>query len=137
MKSGNLVQVSTKKEKLQGRLMPSKNDKLILKLSSGYNLSIDKKNIKSIKNKDVYNIAEFAVGLNNKAKIIGNILEDEKVYGTAHVALGNNKSYGGKIDVPIHLDGVFDKPTVFIDNKKIMDNGKLIIYEVKKWEMLF
>ncbi len=79
--------------------------------------------LESIKNKDVYNIAEFAIGLNNKAKITGNILEDEKVYGTAHVALGNNKSYGGKIDVPIHLDGVFDKPTVFIDNKKIMDNG--------------
>ncbi len=83
--------------------------------------------LEDIKNKDVYNIAEFAIGLNNKAKITGNILEDEKVYGTAHVALGNNKSYGGKIDVPIHLDGVFNKPTVFIDNKKIMHNGKLII----------
>ena len=35
--------------------------------------------------------------------------------------------FGGKVDVPLHLDGVIRRPTIFIDNKKIMDNGKLLV----------
>ena len=86
-----------------------------------------KKLLKSIGDKNAYNIAELGIGTNDKAKITGEILEDEKVLGTAHIALGNNISYGGKINVPIHLDGVFFKPTIFVDDKKIMENGKLLI----------
>jgi len=48
MKLGDLVEIKTKKEKIKGRLMSSKKNK-VLKLSSGYNLSIEDKNIKSIK----------------------------------------------------------------------------------------
>ena len=76
--------------------------------------------------KEARNIAEFALGTNDKAKITGITLEDEKVLGTAHLALGDNKTFGGNVDVPLHLDGVFLKPTVFVDDKKIMDKGKLI-----------
>jgi leucyl aminopeptidase (aminopeptidase T) len=83
--------------------------------------------LKSIKDKNAYAIAELGIGTNDKAKITGNILEDEKVLGTAHVALGNNMTYGGKINVPIHLDGVFDKPTIFIDDTIIIKNGKILI----------
>ena len=72
------------------------------------------------------NIDELGIGMNDKSKIIGNILEDEKVLGTAHIALGNNITYGGTVDVPLHLDGVFYNPTIFIDDKKIMDQGKLL-----------
>ena len=78
-----------------------------------------KKILEDIKDKDAYAIAELGIGTNDKAVITGNILEDEKVLGTAHIALGNNRSYGGKIDVPVHLDGVFHKPTIIVDNKKI------------------
>lgn len=77
--------------------------------------------------KDAFAIAELGIGTNHKAIITGNILEDEKVLGTAHIAFGNNKSYGGNIDVPVHLDAVFYKPTIYVDNKKIMENGKLLI----------
>lgn len=86
-----------------------------------------KKMLDGIKHKNAYAVAELGIGTNDKAKITGKILEDEKVLGTAHIALGNNKSYGGKLDVPIHLDGIFKDPTIFIDNKKIMVDGKLII----------
>lgn len=44
--------------------------------------------------KDGMNVAEFGIGTNHAAQIIGNILEDEKVLGTAHVAFGNNISMG-------------------------------------------
>ena len=77
--------------------------------------------------KDARNIAEFGIGTNDSAKISGIILEDEKVLGTVHIALGNNVSMGGRVNVPIHLDGVMKKPTVFLDNKILMKTGKLLI----------
>ena len=77
--------------------------------------------------KEARNIAEFGIGTNDKAKITGNILEDEKVIGTCHIALGNNAGFGGKINVQLHLDGIIKKPTIWVDNKKIMENGKFLI----------
>lgn len=76
---------------------------------------------------DGRNIAEFGIGTNDKAKLSGLLLEDEKVMGTIHIALGDNKSMGGNVNVPIHLDGVVKKPTVYFDGKMIMKNGKLLI----------
>ncbi len=51
-KTGDSVVVETKEKKLNGILMPvpeTEEDIVILKLESGYNIGIDKKNIKSIK----------------------------------------------------------------------------------------
>ncbi len=73
------------------------------------------------------NIAEIGIGTNDSAKLSGLLLEDEKVKGTVHIALGDNKSMGGKVNVPIHVDGVILKPTVFFDGKIIMKNGKLLV----------
>ncbi len=73
------------------------------------------------------NIAEIGIGTNDAAKLSGLLLEDEKVLGTVHIALGDNKSMGGKVNVPIHVDGVIKKPTVYFDGKIIMKDGKLLI----------
>jgi aminopeptidase len=73
------------------------------------------------------NIAEFGIGTNDSAKLSGILLEDEKVMGTIHIAIGNNVSMGGKVNVPIHLDGVIKRPTVFLDGKVIMQDGRLKI----------
>ncbi len=80
---------------------------------------------KIIKNKKYANVAELGIGTNPKAKAKGTVLEDEKVLGTAHIAFGNNISFGGKLNVPFHLDCVFSNPTVFIDGKLIMKDGKI------------
>jgi leucyl aminopeptidase (aminopeptidase T) len=77
--------------------------------------------------KNARNIAEFGIGLNRKAKITGEVLEDEKVYGTCHIALGNNLSFGGKVDVPLHLDCVMIKPDIYLDDELIMRKGKLVV----------
>ncbi|NMB25122.1 MAG: aminopeptidase [Firmicutes bacterium] len=61
---------------------------------------------------DAYNIAELGIGTNPAAMITGAVLEDEKVLGTIHIALGNSISMGGNVDVPIHLDGIVRNPTV-------------------------
>lgn len=76
--------------------------------------------------KKARNIAEFGIGTNDSVRLSGNLLEDEKVLGTIHVAIGDNKSMGGKVNAPIHLDGVVKKPSVYFDDKLIMKDGKLL-----------
>ena len=72
------------------------------------------------------NVAEFGIGTNRKARLTGIILEDEKIYGTVHVAFGDNSTFGGSVQAGIHLDGVILKPDVYVDDAKIMDQGEII-----------
>lgn len=84
-----------------------------------------KKKIWGIKN--ARNIAEFAIGTNPGAKMKGVTLEDEKVLGTCHVAIGDSKSIGGTTNADIHWDFVIKKPDIWFDKEKIMEKGKLLI----------
>lgn len=76
---------------------------------------------------DAYNIAEFGIGANEHARICGITLEDEKVLGTCHIALGNNIHFGGQVEVGIHVDGVIRNPTILLDGETILENGKLLL----------
>ena len=76
--------------------------------------------------KDARNIAELGIGLNPRAKLSGFVLEDEKVLGTVHIALGDNSTFGGKVSVPSHLDGVILNPTLLFDGEIFMEDGRII-----------
>jgi leucyl aminopeptidase (aminopeptidase T) len=78
---------------------------------------------------DGRNVAEFGIGTNDRARLTGVILEDEKVMGTIHIAFGDNKSMGGSVGVASHLDGLITKPTVWFDDRKIMDAGRLLVVD--------
>ncbi len=80
--------------------------------------------------RDARAVAEFGIGTNYKAQLTGMILEDEKVFGTIHIAFGNNISMGGSISVNSHLDGLVTEPDVYFDELLIMQKGKLIGYEI-------
>ncbi len=74
---------------------------------------------------DAFAVAEFGVGTNPAARLIGNVLEDEKVLGTIHVAFGNNVSFGGANDVAVHIDGIVCAPTVTLDGAVFLEKGVL------------
>ena len=76
--------------------------------------------------KDGRNIAELGIGTNDKATLSGSVLEDEKVMGTVHIALGDNKSMGGMVSVASHLDLIIKDPTLIVDGKAIIKDGKLL-----------
>ncbi len=69
------------------------------------------------------NIAELGIGINPEAMLIGNILEDEKVGGTVHIALGDNSTFGGDVIAGIHLDGIITKPRLFVDEEEFILNN--------------
>lgn len=87
--------------------------------------------IKEIENGE--NIAEFGFGTNPKAEIIGNVLQDEKVMGTVHIAMGNSMPFSEKEsnakDSEIHWDNVIENPTVWFDGEKVLDNGEPVFLE--------
>lgn len=80
--------------------------------------------------RDARAVAEFGFGTNYKAQLTGMILEDEKVFGTIHIAFGNNISMGGTISVSSHLDGLVNEPDVYFDEELIMKKGKMLEFEV-------
>jgi leucyl aminopeptidase (aminopeptidase T) len=75
------------------------------------------------------NIAEFAIGTNPNARLIGNLAEDKKLLGTVHFAIGDNKSLGGEVESSVHLDGLMLKPTVFADKEVLVENGRILVDE--------
>lgn len=75
------------------------------------------------------NIGELGIGLNPRAEIRGKMLEDEKVLGTCHFAIGSN--YDEDAPAMIHLDGIVRSPTIVAtmpDSRQvtIMERGKLL-----------
>ncbi len=77
-------------------------------------------------------IAEFGIGTNPAARPIGETIVDEKIFGSIHIAIGNNRGcYHGKNKASSHLDmikimkGVDGR--VYADGKLIMQDGKPII----------
>lgn len=71
-------------------------------------------------------IAELGIGTNPGATITGRILEDEKVEGTVHLAFGTNTGIGGQNASSVHIDGVIRSPTIELDGRAIMREGRLV-----------
>jgi leucyl aminopeptidase (aminopeptidase T) len=76
---------------------------------------------------DGTNVAELGIGTNEKAILTGEVLEDEKILGTAHVAFGASAAIGGTVQVPVHLDCVVLEPTVEIDGEPLVRAGELLV----------
>jgi aminopeptidase len=76
---------------------------------------------------DGTNVAELGIGTNEEALLTGNILEDEKILGTCHVAFGASAAIGGTVQVPVHLDCVVLEPTVEIDGETVVRGGDLLV----------
>jgi leucyl aminopeptidase (aminopeptidase T) len=67
----------------------------------------------------VRRIGELGIGLNEKAKIIGATIIDEKALGTCHFAIGSNAWFGGDVYSIIHLDQVIRDPVIKVDGRII------------------
>jgi leucyl aminopeptidase (aminopeptidase T) len=73
------------------------------------------------------NLAELGIGTNERATLTGNVLEDEKILGTVHVAFGASAGIGGTVAVPVHLDCVVLEPTLTVGGTPVLDAGRLVL----------
>jgi leucyl aminopeptidase (aminopeptidase T) len=72
-----------------------------------------------------FQVGEFGIGLNPRASIRGAIIEDEGVFGTAHIALGDNTRLGGANRAPTHIDLVFRQAEVDLDGQTLLKQKHL------------
>jgi leucyl aminopeptidase (aminopeptidase T) len=77
------------------------------------------------------NMAEFAIGTNPDARLVGNLAEDKKKLGTVHFAIGDNESLGGTTQCDIHLDGVVLDPTVVLDDEEVITEGEVHLDRIR------
>jgi leucyl aminopeptidase (aminopeptidase T) len=78
----------------------------------------------------IYIGGEFGIGLNSYSHCMGNCyIEDESSYGTFHIGVGRNIALGGQQNASGHFDLVCLAPDIFVDNRQIMERGKIIIPE--------
>ena len=64
---------------------------------------------------NVYNIAEMGVGLNPQCRFMGFMLEDEGVYGSAHIGIGTSITLGGVVKASCHYDLIMKDATIVAD----------------------
>ncbi|MFW9902762.1 MAG: hypothetical protein ACFFFH_00400 [Candidatus Thorarchaeota archaeon] len=72
-----------------------------------------------------WKICEVGCGTNAKATYIGELIEDERVQGSAHIGFGGNTHFGGNIQSVTHIDTTTRNPTVILDGTVIISKGML------------
>jgi len=74
-------------------------------------------------------LGEFAIGTNLAlTSLTGNMLQDEK-FPSVHCAFGNplREETGADWESKTHIDGLVLKSSIWVDGRKIMDEGKHLI----------
>jgi len=91
--------------------------------------------LRSFNHPQMLKLAHVCYGFNPGAKLMGNTPEDERVWGCTQWgigAIGTSLIKPEGITAPSHTDGICLNSTVWLDNTKIMEKGKLMIEELKK-----
>lgn len=97
----------------------------ITSITGGKEADILRDTLAGFHDKRVYLAAEVGFGLNPAGTLSGRMLEDEGVMGTMHIGIGNNLSYGGTCNTPVHIDLIMKKPTCHVDGKCVIKDGVL------------
>ena len=89
--------------------------------------------LKSFDDPGMFKMAHIAYGFNPGAKLTGNVVEDERVWGCTEWGIG----YVSPMDAPpvgqdakSHTDGICLNSTAYIDGKLIMNEGKIVDKEL-------
>ena len=78
-------------------------------------------------------LAELGIGVNSGVRqLTGSPLLDEKCAGTAHIAIGDNKRYGGSNESNIHEDFITRCPSIELDGKPILKLGENV-FDPEGW----
>lgn len=97
----------------------------IVSIAGGKEAEILKNTLAGFDDQRVYLVGEVGLGMNPAGKLSGHMLEDEGVLGTMHIGIGNNLSYGGTNDTPVHIDLILRAPTCSVDGQYVYKNGVL------------
>lgn len=83
--------------------------------------------LESFNDSKAYHVGEIGIGMNPACELTGRMLEDEGCEGTVHLGFGDDRGFGGTNSCPLHLDLIFRAPTLAVDGKVILKDGKLTV----------
>lgn len=100
----------------------------ITAIKGGREAKIFEKWMASWEDPHMYNISHGCYGANPGAKLTGNILEDERVFGCVEFGLGYQPSdWGGRgSPAKAHTDGICLNASVWLDGEQIEDEGTYV-----------
>ena len=98
----------------------------IVSITGGEQAQKLKETLEGYRDPRVFLAAEIGFGMNPAARLSGRMLEDEGMRGTMHIGIGNNLSYGGSNDTPVHIDLIMKSPTCMIDGVCVCRDGQII-----------
>ncbi len=106
----------------------------VIKIEGGREAQQFEKWLASFDDERMYYLAHISYGFNPGAKLTGNIVEDERIWGGTEWGLGNVGSklvpeQEGGIEAASHCDGICSNSSVWLDGKQIMDKGKIVNHE--------
>jgi leucyl aminopeptidase (aminopeptidase T) len=81
----------------------------------------------SLQDEHAYAFAAWGIGSNPGAALVGEdpSFEGERIFGWTHVSTGSNATFpGGTVRAKIHLDGIFGRPTITLDDELILKEGR-------------
>lgn len=123
-------------ETINGKIVVDASDNIQGVLRAPYTIEVEKGIVKAVKggveanklrvwmetrnDESVYHVVHFTVGLNPKAGISGNMIEDERLLGCVDFGFGKP---------PYHWDVVLASPTIYLDGK-VMSEGNKLNYEL-------
>ena len=96
--------------------------------------------LKKFDDENMFRLAHICYGFNPGAKLTGNILEDERVWGCTEWGLGYMSDYNyppDGIQAPTHTDGICLNSTVWLDGEKLLEKGSIVHPELEKYKEQF
>lgn len=106
----------------------------IIEIAGGREAKVFKKWLENFNDEKMYCIAHLSYGCNPGAKLTGNILEDERVWGVIEWGIGSQSStFKGRLGLASsHTDGICLNPTLTIDGETIIKDGECVHPTLRK-----
>ncbi|MEB3859715.1 MAG: hypothetical protein LRS43_00735 [Desulfurococcales archaeon] len=100
----------------------------IVDIEGGIEAGVLKSWLDSLGDEKMYYLAHVSYGCNPGARLSGNILEDERVWGVLDFGFGSQaEAFKGRLGpAASHTDGICMLPTVIGDKGNIMDRGSYV-----------
>jgi leucyl aminopeptidase (aminopeptidase T) len=114
---------------------------VIMKIERGYILNITggpqaealKKWLEAFRDPLMFRLAHVCYGFNPNAKLCGDVIEDERIWGATEWGVG----YLPALDAPpdginaaSHTDGICLDSSVWLDGAQILDNGRVVHHDL-------
>ena len=140
---GVQVSIAPVESSINGRIVVDASDNIQGVLGDPYALVVENGVIKALeggleankmrtwletrRDPTIYRLCHFTIGLNPKAGISGNMIEDERLLGAVDFGFGSQApKFGGTVgSSPFHMDVILASPTIYLDGKVMSDKNKL------------